>query len=240
MSPILHPIKYLFSRVAGVPKPVPVFVVPMTQELVEKWHDYVQPLIDANYEHWSSNVLPASVRADKLWNWHYNFSLLALHNTFCTYGSPKHGEGLAMCIVYRSIDETEEFPIGMLTAVPKLDTRAFGQRRLRAFTWYLSDAPDQVFNQILGIPPIQGIAKALLDCTIQAALDEQEDGNLLLKADPHGGAKLESFYTRCGMRQLPNNAPAVTRFFRRSATHKYFNFLAPESHAFCANFNAQR
>ncbi|RPW10772.1 hypothetical protein IPC24_17670 [Pseudomonas aeruginosa] len=212
----------------------------MTPELVERWHDHVQPLIDSNYVHWAPGVAPEKVRADKFWNWHFNFTLLALHNTFLASKSKQHGEGLAMCIVFRSEDGADEFPIGMLTAVPKLNSNIHGIKRQRAFTWYLSDAPEEVYRWILGIPPIQGVAKTLLDCSIQAALDEGEDGNLLLKADPQGGTKLEGFYKHCGMKQLPKRHPAVTHLFRRHSTDKYFNFLASESLTFCAKFNNRR
>lgn len=240
MPPIFYPIKSLLSRTPSGVKAVPIAVVPMTAELVDKWHEFVQPLIDSNYVHWGPGTNSALVRADKQWNWHNNFTLLALHNTLYAGGSRIHGEGVAMCIVFRSPDESEEFPIGMLTAVPKLHTNVVGQRRQRAFTWYLSDAPEEVYSKILGIPAIQGVAKALLDCTIQAALDDSHDGNLLLKADPHGGKKLEDFYSKCGMRQLPNGHPPVTPVFRRFTTHRYFYFLAYEAQAYCALYNPRR
>lgn len=240
MPPILYPIKSLLSRTPQGVKAVPIAVVPMTAELVGKWQEHVQPLIDSNYVHWSPTTNAAIVRADKNWNWHTNLTLLALHNTLCAGGSKLHGEGLAMCIVFRSPDEKQEFPIGMLTAVPKLQTNVLGHHRQRAFTWYLSDAPEEVYSNILGIYAIQGVAKALLDCTIQAAFDEGQDGCLLLKADPNGGTKLEDFYTRCGMKQLPNGHPAITPIFRRFKTQKYFHFLAYEAQAYCAVYNPRR
>lgn len=131
MSPIFDPIKSLLSRTPLGVKAAPIAVVPMTAELVDKWHEFVQPLIDSNYVHWGPSTNSALVRTDKQWNWHNNFTLLALHNTLYAGGSKIHGEGLAMCIVLRSPDESEEFPIGMLTAVPKLHTNVVGQRRQR-------------------------------------------------------------------------------------------------------------
>ncbi len=232
--------KSLLSRTSSGIRVVPIAVVPMTYELVEKWHTYVQPFIDANYKHWFKGADPQIVRADRLWNWHDNFTLLSLHNTACALKSKPHEEALAMCIVFRSEDGVDEFPIGMLTALPKFYTNVDAHKRHRAFTWYLSDAPSEVFSDILGIPPIQGIAKALLDCTIQAALDEGEDGNLLLKADPHGGEKLINFYKLCGMTQLGKHHPPITPYFRRFQTHNYFNFLGPDAQAYSSQYNLRR
>ncbi|MNJ30261.1 hypothetical protein D3C77_248580 [compost metagenome] len=241
MSLLHNPIKTLLSRASATQvNVVPVAVVPMTQELVTKWHDNVQPLIDAHYQHWAAGIPEELVRADKGWNWHKNFLLLALHNTAYAGGRRTHGEGLAMCIVLRSPDGSEEFPIGMLTTVPKLHSNIHRQIRHRALTWYLSDAPDEVYRQIFKIPTVQMVARALVDCSIQAALDEGEDGCLVLKADDAGGAKLDKFYRRCGMQNLPKGHPPVTPLFRRSKPERYFHFLAHEAQAYAAFYNPRR
>ncbi|GLO03520.1 hypothetical protein [Pseudomonas putida] len=241
MSSLYYPIKKLLSRAsANQVNIVPVAVVPMTQKLVAAWHDKVQPLIDANYQHWSATAPGNLIRADKGWNWHKNFLLLALHNTLYAGDKKAHSEGVAMCIVVRSFNGSEEFPIGMLTTVPKLQSNIHGVVRRRGLTWYLSDAPEEVYTQILQIPPIQSVAKALLDCSIQTALDEGEDGSLVLKADDAGGTKLESFYKRCGMNNLPKGHPPVTPFFRRSKPERYYHFLAHEAQAYAAIYNPMR
>lgn len=241
MSPILNPMTSLLNRLSsGERKAVPIAVVPMTEALVDQWHYFVQPLINDNYIFWKKDADPKVVRADKGWNWHDNFAYMAVHNTLYENGDKRHGEALAMCIVFRSPDGLQEFPIGMLTAIPKLYTNVMNHKRARALTWYLSDAPDEVYEEILDIPIIQGVAKALLDCTIQAALDDHQDGSLVLKADRHGGMKLHDFYTRCGMTRLPKWHPAVTPYFRRFGTRRYYYFSDIEAQAFAHDFDVRR
>ncbi|MCK9701871.1 hypothetical protein LT709_10260 [Pseudomonas syringae pv. syringae] len=234
MSALLRPLKQLVSRTPHGNKAVPIFVVPMTAELVDRWHYEVQKKI-RKYKHWYVGADERIVRADKDWNWQDNFTLLALHNLTCAYDSNNHDEAIAMCIVYRPVDGGEEYPIGMLTALPKFYSNVSGSTRHRAFTWYLSDAPREVYSDKLGIPTIQGVAKALVDCSIQAALDEREDGDLLLKSDAKGGEKLIKFYTLCGMNRLPGKHPPITPVFRRFKTSQYFHFLGYEAQAYSAN-----
>ncbi len=241
MPALFNPITSLLSRLPnGLDKAVPVEVVPMTQELVDQWHHFVQPLIDKHYIFWKKGANPKVVRADKYWNWHDNFSLLSLHNALYANGGRVHGEAVAMCIVFRSPDGRQDFPIGMLTAIPKLQTNILNHVQARALTWYLSDAPDEVYLDILGIPVIHGVAKALIDCTIQSALDEFEGGSLVLKADPHGGEKLHEFYTRCGMHRIPKRHPAVTPFFRRIGKRRHYFFSDIEAQLFAQKFDARR
>jgi hypothetical protein len=100
-----------------------------------------------------------------------------------------------------------EFPIGMLSMVPILNCAVSGNFCDLGFCWYLSDAPAEAYRQVLKIPPIKGVAAALIDCSIQATLDVSGDRTHLLHADPNGGDKLISFYKGCNMTQLPATHP---------------------------------
>lgn len=244
---INNPIKSLPSlSEEGVRTNVHVEVVPMTLQLVEAWRSFVQPFISGRYQHWSDDFIDhktswSVVRADKEWDWEENFKLLMLNNLTCSLQGKQSGYAIAMCIVLKPKIGDDEFPIGMLMAVPRLYTNVLSSKCERAFTWYLSDAPDEVFRLTLGINRVQGIARALLDCTIQAAVDERQNGELLLKADMNGGEKLVEFYKdKCGMLRLGADDPPVTKYWRTKEIDRYFYFDEWDSSTYCSLFDKRR
>jgi len=129
----------------------------------------------------------------------------------------------------------------MLTAVPRLSSFAFGERLHRSFAWYLADAPQETYQDLLGRPYVKRVASALLDCAIQTAIDQGDDGTFLLHADPNGGKHLADFYRiKVGMQQLPAGAPPITRFWRRGNSDEYFHFDEVQAKAFCRQFDPRR
>lgn len=131
-------------------------------------------------------------------------------------------------------------PIGMLAAVPNLETTAFGVTEGRAFTWYLADAPKELYTGVLGMPVLQDVARVLIDCSIQLALDGGYKGSLILHASPAGGTRLQQFYRSLGMQQLPSGAGAVTPLRFLHSTDEYFLFDDVQAAAFCGTFGGQR
>jgi hypothetical protein len=218
-----RPIKSLLSKdAAGQSITVQVSVVPMTAMLIRLWVQKVQPLIDASYQHAVSNVVaPQMIRADVGWNWRTILWLAYGHSTSAP--AMKSGPAMAMCLVVQP-SNGPAFPIGMLTAVPMLMSSVFTATRTRGFAWFLSDAPREVYTQVLKVNPVSGVAGALIDCSIQATNDAASDMTHLLHADPHGGQKLVTYYTKCGMVQLPANHGPVTPFVRRRRPNEYFHF----------------
>lgn len=130
----------------------------------------------------------------------------------------------------------------MLAAVPQLETLVHGEARRRAFVWYLSDAPGEVYADILNMPPVFGVAKALLDASIQAAIEAGDDGAVVLHADPNGGPRLQQFYTKCGMVALPSGHPAISTFrgLRNWIPTEYFTMDAAQSRLFCSTYDSLR
>jgi hypothetical protein len=236
MSMLQRPIKRTATK--DTSRDLLVNVVPMTRELTYLWHEKVQPLVDNNYKHFDVTLPNTQIRADVGWNWVRWFYLAGLHN-FSRIIS-RHGKALALCIV-ADTGQTGIFPIGMLTVVPQLKCTVAGDSRERSFAWYLADAPKEVYTTLLNIPPAKNIALALLDCGIQAALDLNQDGTLLLHADPNGGTKLINFYgSTVGMQRLPANSGPITPIFRRDNSEEYFLLDDINSNAFCKTFDCYR
>lgn len=236
--PLLRPISSLPAYdIVGNPFQVKVSVVPMTQVLAKQWHEKVQPLVNRHYSH--DDGSSKRVRADVGWRWPSYLKLVAIHNYLTRIPGNASEKGKAMCLVVSKGEQ--KFPIGMLSMVPKLHCNIHGIERQRAFTWYLADAPLETYEQYLGQPPVRGVAKALLDCTIQAALDEGDDGELLLHADPRGGNKLIEFYaTRCKMNRLPRSNGRITTVWRRGRPEEYFHFSGAAAQAFSALYDSRR
>jgi hypothetical protein len=209
----------------------------MTQALARQWHEQVQPIVDSHYSH--DGKTTSKVRADVGWRWPRYLKLVSIHNFLTKMPGNASDLGKAMCVVISKGEQ--KFPIGMLSLVPKLHCKVQGVERQRAFTWYLSDAPSEAYEQLMGQPAVRGVAKALIDCTIQAALDEGSDGELLLHADPKGGRKLIEFYAvSCKMnRLLPANG-SITAVWRRGRPEEYFHFNAVNAKAFAAQYDARR
>jgi hypothetical protein len=234
-----RPIKTLPSTDAvGQPVDISVSVVPMTLALAALWSRYVQPLVDANYQHDEPGALRQNVRADVGWNWNRILWLALGHTT--TAPVTLSGRALAMSIVVKP-SNAPAFPIGMLTAVPQLMCNVFANTRHRGFVWYLSDAPAEAYRQILKTRPIKGVAPALIDCSIQATLDLTGDAAHLLHADPAGGDKLIDFYNdRCKMIRLPASHGPITPFFRRRNADEYFYFDHAGAAAYSAAYDLRR
>jgi len=218
-----RPIRRLLStNSAGGSVSVQVSVVPMTSDLIRLWMQKVQPLINANYQHSGPAVSNARmIRADVGWNWGTNLWLAKGHSV----SAPARGSGpaVAMCLVVHP-QRAPAFPIGMLTAVPLFNCAVHAVSRPRGFAWYLADAPKEAYQQVLKTNAVKGVAGALVDCSIQATGDVGSDMMHLLHADPNGGNKLESFYIKCGMVQLPANHGPITPLLRRSRPQEYFHF----------------
>ena len=210
----------------------------MTWEHVNVWHTLVQPIINLNYQHWSPDVPSDDARADVGWDWGFNYSLMLLHNT-CTYiPGNKSGPARALTLVV-STETGEEIPVGMLTVVPKFQCDVGGAARERTFAWYLSDAPKSFYTDVLGVDPLKGVAKALLDCAIQSGLDAAADGATLLHADPNGGTKLKEFYSRCAMQQVQlTNGPIS--MLRRTHVDQYFFMDSAAAKNYCSNLDVYR
>ncbi|KOY00318.1 hypothetical protein [Pseudomonas nunensis] len=236
--PLQRPIASLLaSDASGTPFQVKVSVVPMTKALARHWHEAVQPIVDSHYSH--DGLASQKIRADVGWRWPNNLKLVAIHNYLTQLPGNFSEKGKAMCVVLSKGEQ--KFPIGMLSLVPKLHCNVQGVERQRAFTWYLSDAPAEVYEQLLCQPAVRGVAKALIDCTIQAALDEGGDGELLLHADPKGGRKLIDFYEAgCRMRRLSPRNGSITAVWRRGCPDEYFHLSGSDAQAFSARYDARR
>jgi len=205
---------------------------------VNDWHSIIQPLIDSNYQPWSSGAAHSNVRADVGWDWAHILALTQVHNVGANVPGSQSGPAFALAIVLN--DQTGiEVPIGMLTVVPRFQSTVFGNARQRTFTWYLADAPGE-FYAALDMPPVLAVARALLDCAIHSGLESGMDGSMLLHADPAGGPKLPEFYgAKCGMQRLNAGDPPIS-LWRRTHTSQYFHFDAAGADRFCRQFDDRR
>jgi hypothetical protein len=218
-----------------------VKVVPMTKEHVRYWHNHVQPVINRHYK--KAKKAPSggasddkNIRADVGWNWNVYFFLMLFHNTMTHVPGNASGRARGLAVVVEA-ENAKEIPVGMLTVVPKFSTTVQGERRLRTFAWYLSDAPAEVYDE-LDLAPLRSMAKALLDTALQVGWSEQMDGEFLLHADPAGGKKLKEFYReKCKMTPV---TPAPVSLVRWRPVEGYFYFTAPESKEFSAQLDKFR
>jgi hypothetical protein len=215
-------------------------VVPMSRQLIILWHTHVQAAVDGHYEHWTENADERNVRADVGWNWYRIATLARLHDVAMLVPGNLSGPALAWCIAVLDGDG-RLFPIGMLTVVPRFHCHVMGQQGVRTFTWFLADAPTEVYDDVLQTSfRVRGVATALIDTAIQSGLDLNTDGSVLLHADPKAGEKLVKFYgQRCGMTRLATGDPPVSHW-RRGHTEEYFLLDAGQSRAFAAKYEGRR
>jgi len=218
----------------------PVNVVPIDERHLAYWENKVQPIIDNKYVIASKSSAGKVVRADVGWNWRRLVLLARLHNTLGRWGV--HGKAHAMCMVIE-FENDVQVPIGMLTTVPLFSSNISGVKKHRGFGWFLSDAPKELYAKI-GQPRANGVAMALIDCGIQAALDRGGGGEFLLRASPDVGDKLIDFYMkRMGMMKLKKEDGPISRIWRRCHADEYFCFDDIKAQAFCeglAPFRVQK
>ena len=218
------PIQRLPFRTShGTPEEAQVEFLPMTTALASAWHTEVQTIVDVSYAPGAS----AWTRADVGWNWKRIRGLAIAHSLFLEPVA-------ALALIVRD-DQGTPFPVGMLTAVPQLWTDVQNVSRHRSFTWYLADAPTELYAN-LGISPLFGVARALIDESIKQAKRLGDDGAMVLHADPAGGARLQKFYAgKCGMTQLTAGHPPICplRSLKWNAS-EYFTLGASASVNFCS------
>jgi hypothetical protein len=240
MPALKNPIRWLPSENPDNPKApraAVVSVVPMSKALVKRWVTDIQPLVDEHYHFWIDADNADTTRADVGWNWK-NIWLGAIGFSLISHvPRVKSGRVRAMCIVVEQ--NGEQFPIGMLTAVPKLNSQV-DEWGLRGFAWYLADAPLEAYREVLKRPYIFGVAKALLDCAVQATVDGDGSGELLLHAASEGGDKLINFYeTKCSMTKLEKCDKVVTKF-RSYPRNEFFHWTADDALGFCIKNDNKR
>lgn len=195
---------------------IDIKILPLTSELANRWHSQVQPIIDRNYQHWTDGCEERLVRADVGWNWPRIKSLKFLHDIGHSVSPTTFTKGLCVTVEFQGKD----FPIGMLTLVPKYkcNVERWG---FKGYMWYLSSAPQQIFIDIFRDDIIEGVAKSLIDCAIRASYDEDGDGALLLHADPNGGVVLRKYYLKNNFKQVPEANGRITNFRWRNRTQYY-------------------
>jgi len=200
---------------------VTIKVVPLTPYLVDVWMYQAQPAINENYCTSIENP-NGRIRADIGWDWYKILNYAYLHDLAFT--GQQHRGTLKLCVVVvpdtPDVTPYDYFPVGMLTLVPKFRCNA-PSRADRAFTWYLSNAPKETYERFLDGVRIEGVAKMLLDCVVQAAYDIGASGEMLLRAATEGGKHLKKFYGECRLSHLKESNGRVT-FFRRKVPQEYF------------------
>src|SRR4051812_9942290 len=166
ISALKRPIKSLpCATVAGLPaSDVEIKAVPMTRVLIATWEKEVQTWIDLHYQCWSEGIPETRVRADVDWRWRRYYALAALQGVM---PGDRSGKALAWCIVVTD-DRFGQFPIGMLTVVPKFYSNVKGFEQHRIFTWFLADAPAEIYDEVLKMERVRGVATALIDTAIQS------------------------------------------------------------------------
>lgn len=201
-------------------------IVPMTQSLVEIWMQNVQPIVNAEYQHSAPDVDEKLVRADVNWDWNQYFSFHRLGNAIerTTMIGANFAPTIALCLVVETL-EGDLFPVGMLIAHRSFKCTVRKVKRRRLFTWYLADAPSEIYGGALlpEQPRLQGVAKALIDTSIQISLASGFGGEILLHACEKGGAKLIKFYRDgCRMIQLDSSDPIISFFRANQARDRFF------------------
>lgn len=185
-----------------------------------------------------SSIKPAGARhrADVRWSWRFNYYLHSLYS----YWRRKYrqgGESKAVCMVVQKGGRL--IPIGMLTLVPDFTCKILGNTKDRAYTWYLSDAPREFYSQALGLKKISHIAHALVDYTVQAGIEANQEATLVLRADADGGERLKDFYVRIGLSPLPENHPAISPG-RGWLQGGYFKLIPDKTKEFCCALDVYR
>lgn len=187
---------------------VKVELVPMTADHASWWHNHVQPIIKENYRI-ASKVGSQQIRADRNWNWKTSFQLLDVHNYghFSTSsGYPAYG--LTM-IVRNGLDE--DVIVGMMTLVPRYLCNA-NKIGSKTYTWYISGAPDEFYDEyFLGVR-LAGVGKALFDAAIIASYRAGLDGSLFLHAASEGGKELVKLYKKLGFESVGFKVLPITLY----------------------------
>jgi hypothetical protein len=216
----------------------PVEVVDMDDTMVRRWHEHVQPLIDAQYRPWSPGSDERWVRADVHWNWWKIRAYAGCHNFAARWPGNQSGKAVACCLTLAG-EEADWVPVGMLTVVPRFRCTVDGANRDRSFVWYLSDAPEEHYRK-LRIEPMQGVARALIDTALQARIDLGFDAAALLHAAPEGGGKLQKFYEKaCGMTRVVGGSERISAL-RAMRPGEYFKMDGRAAQAFCSRHDIYR
>jgi hypothetical protein len=127
----------------------------------------------------------------------------------------------------------------MLIVVGRFECVVDGNGRERVFTWYLADAPRELYEATARVPRVLGVARALLDCALQYGFGAGRDGAMLLHAAPEGGDRLLRFYEAgCGLVRIPPEAPRVSP--ARAQDGRYFHFDDEGGRQYAAEFDAYR
>lgn len=175
-------------------------------------------------------------RADVRWSWRFNYYLHSFYSYWCR-NYRQGGESKAVCMVVQK--GGRHIPIGMLTLVPDFNCSILGNTKDRAYTWYLSDAPREFYSQALGLKKISHIAHALVDYTVQAGIEANQETTLVLRADADGGDRLKDFYERIGLSPLPDDHPAISP--GRGWFHGgYFKLFPDKTKEFCCALDVYR
>jgi len=175
-------------------------------------------------------------RADVKWSWRFNYYLHSFYSIWCRKYR-QGGESKAVCMVVQK--GGRHIPIGMLTLVPDFNCNILGKTKDRAYTWYLSDAPREFYSQALGLKKISHIAHALVDYTVQAGIEANQETTLVLRADAGGGERLRDFYVKIGLSPLPDDHPAISP--ARSWFHGgYFKLFPDKTKEFCCALDVYR
>ncbi|HDS1735204.1 hypothetical protein [Pseudomonas sp. BP8] len=175
-------------------------------------------------------------RADIKWSWRF---IYYLHLVYSKWRKSYHkkGESKAVCMVV--VKNGRYIPIGMLTLVPDFKCKIQELTKERAYTWYLSDAPREFYSRALGLSKISLIAHALVDYTVQAGIEVNQEATLVLRADAEGGERLKKFYLRIGLAPLPDDHPAISpgRLWSHGG---YFKLMPDKSKEFCKAMDVYR
>lgn len=218
-------------------KAIQVKVKEMTWKHVFYWNKHVQPLINQNYFRAEDESEPEKIRADVGWQWGKYFLMASMQTGYSS--TPGVKSGPAHALVIAAINNAgDEIPLGMLTVVPQFYCNVSDLKKIRTFTWYLSDAPGE-FYQTMNLDAVRRVASSLLDTAIQTGLEAGLTGELLLHADKKGGDKLKDFYKYCGMSELDVDAPRVS-ILRWQGLDRYFYFDENSSKKFCSKFDLLR
>lgn len=238
MPPIPNPIQWLPITTSKGVEAADVDVVPMTPDLIRLWQHYVQPIVNERYQPWQPGCDSARVRADVGWNWRQISIMRGIHSFLSRAPGAPSSNAIGICLTLQQ--DGISFPIGMLTMVPKLQCQV-ADWGTRGFAWFLSDAPKEVYRNLLHIDPVHGVAKALLDCVVQATLAAGGNGEIVLHADPKGGEKLIEFYEgKCGMTRLERTNQPVVRFRGNTHRDEFFYWDAATALEFSQQFDDKR
>jgi hypothetical protein len=219
--PIVSEIKSLPFQ--NMPEAVDIKILPLSWELANRWHTEVQPIINKNYQHWAPGCQERLVRADVGWSWPRIKALRLLHDVGHVASLTTFTKELCVTVEF----EGKDFPIGMLTLVPKYkcNVERWG---FKGYMWYLSSAPQEVFIDTFRDDIIGGVAKTLIDCAILASYNEDGDGSLLLHADSKGGIVLHKYYIKNKFKQVPEKNGRITNYRWRNRT-QYYHLSAHEA-----------